>query len=310
MKRKCLVLGGNGFIGYTVTKELVRRGIMVRSVDKYYPDDKFRITDVEYCTGDVWDRSFLGTVLDDVETIYDFIATTMPNTNDISLENEIDNTLRYHNYILSLMNDKNIGNYVFPSSGGAIYGNTVGFATEDDNLMPTTPYGVGKQISEEIIKYYAHKCGINAYIFRIGNVYGSTTFRKKPQGVVDIFIQRALQNKPIIIWGNAENVVRDYVYLEDVASTIVEVTAKPISGVETYNIGTGKGTCLKDLIRIIEREIGHHISAEYKADMASGIDSIVLSPEKIFRNIGKRNMLTLEDGIKKTIGIKRQLMGE
>lgn len=309
MNKKCLVLGGNGFIGYTVIKELNRRGIKIKSADRFYPDENMRIKSVEYCTGDIWDKSFLGDALNDIDIVYDFIATTMPNTKDISLENEIDNTLRYHNYILSMLNEKDIKYYVFPSSGGAIYGNTTGLAEEDDELMPTTPYGVGKQMTEAVIKYYSHKCGINAYIFRIGNVYGSTTLRKKPQGVVDIFIQRALQNEPLVIWGDAENVIRDYVYLEDVAAAIVDITNRDISGVEVYNIGTGKGTSLKELIVLIEREIGHKIPVEYKAEMASGINRIVLSPKKIYKNI-HFEMISIEDGVRKTIISKRHLLNE
>lgn len=307
MNKKCLVLGGNGFIGYTLIRELNNRGVKIKSLDRTYPDESMRMSSIEYCTGDIWDKSFLEDTLNDVDIVYDFIATTMPNTKDISLENEIDCTLRYYNYILSMLYENGIKYYVFPSSGGAIYGNTNGLAKEDDELKPTTPYGVGKQMAENIINYYSHKCGINAYILRIGNVYGSTTLRKKPQGVVDIFIQRALQNEPLVIWGNAENVIRDYVYLEDVATAIVNLTSRNILGVEVYNIGTGKGTSIKEIILLIEREIGHRIPVEYKAELASGINRIVLSPNKISHDINFE-MISIEDGVRKTIISKRCML--
>ena len=308
MSRKCLILGGNGFIGYTLIKELAGRGLSIRSVDRDYPDEEIRIDSVEYYTGDIWDKTFLYNALNGIEMVYDFIATTMPNTKDVSLENEIDNTLRYHNYILSNMYESGVKYYVFPLSGGAIYGNTNKLAEEEDELMPTTPYGVGKQMTEALINYYSHRCGINAYIFRIGNVYGSSTLRKKPQGVVDIFIQRALKNEPLIIWGNAKNVIRDYIYLEDVVKIIADVTEENRLGIEVYNVGTGKGTSLEKLIKIIENEINRILVVEYKTEMASGIDSIVLSNEKLKKTIGKLDITELEDGIRNTINRKRKLL--
>lgn len=309
MGKNYVVLGGNGFIGYSVVLELVRQKKKVRCVDFNLPEHEFRIKDVEYCIGDIREKYFISKVLDGAEVVMDFIATTMPNTKDISIVNEIDSTLRHHDYILSAMHEFGIRRYVFPSSGGAIYGDLDhDIAYESDPLHPVTPYGVGKQMTEDLIKYYYDKCDISSYIFRIGNVYGSPRYRKKAQGIVDIFIQNALDNQKITIWGDAEQSIRDYVHLDDVANAIVNIGQQERKGVNTYNIGTGIGTSTFQLINIIQRKMNKTLDIEYRKELASGLHKIVLSPQKVYEDLGWKANISIDEGIEKTIKTKKQLI--
>lgn len=309
MNNNVIVIGGNGFIGYSVISELVKRGINVRCLDIIRPEDKFKFKGVDYFIGDIWDKGFLMKSLEGVDCVMDFLSTSMPNTNDISLCNEIGNTLRYHDYLLSCMVSSEVKKYIFPSSGGAIYGNkSSGYAYESDILKPTTPYGVGKQMAETIINYYYDKCGIAARILRIGNVYGSPKLRSKAQGVIDVFSQNALLGEKITIWGNAKTSIRDYIYLEDVANAIVDIYQADFADCNIYNVGSGIGTSLIDIIELIEKNLGKNIQLEYKNTMASGINSIVLANDKIQKDVGWRPIVSLEEGIKKTIEIKRKLL--
>ena len=303
------VIGGNGFIGYSVITELVKRGINVRCLDINRPEDRFKFKEIEYYVGDIWDQEFLKKSITGASIVMDFISTSMPNTNDISLSNEICNTLRYHDYVLSTMVACGVKEYIFPSSGGAIYGNKdSGFAYETDILKPTTPYGVGKKMAEDIIHYYHDKCGVAACVLRIGNVYGSPQLRSKAQGVIDVFSQNALRGEKITIWGNAKAAVRDYIYLEDVAHAIADVSEKSFNDYRVYNVGSGVGTSLAQIIELISKHLGKELLCECKETMASGINAIVLSNDKIKDEIGWKPEVSLEEGIKKTIDIKRQLL--
>lgn len=310
MDNTILVMGGNGFVGFSVIKELVERGIHVKCLDKTQPEDTFRFISVEYCVGDIWDKNFLRRTLSGVDCVMDFVATSMPNTGDISLYNEINNTLKYHDYVLSMLKNSDVHKYIFPSSGGAIYGDKKsGFAYETDVLKPTTPYGVGKKMAEDIIQYYYEKWSISSCILRIGNVYGSPRIRSKAQGVIDVFTQNALRGEAITIWGNAMSSIRDYIYLDDVAKAIADISQKGFDDLRIYNIGTGIGTKLVQIIDLIEQKLGKEIKCEYKGSMASGISTIVLSNEKIRHEMGWQPKVSLEDGIQRTINIKRALLG-
>lgn len=309
MKDIFLILGGNGFVGNGVMKAMSEEKFKIRCIDMVLPKENEIILGVEYIVGDIYDEAFFINALDNVDTVLNFISTTMPNSGEISLEKEIYSTLKMQNYILKKMADAGVSRYVFPSSGGAIYGDKDNeTAHEDDKLFPKTPYGVGKKMCEDIISYYSEKCGISAYIFRIGNVYGSTNYRKKAQGVIDVFIQNALLNEEICIWGNAEKSVRDYVYMEDVSNAICQALKVKREGINIYNIGTGIGTSLKEIIDIISKMLKRELKIVYKGDMASGVSAIVLSNEKIRKEIGWKPTVSLEEGIKNTIVKKQSLL--
>ena len=309
MEETILVIGGSGFVGYHVLKGLVQEGKKVRCIDRVIPEQANRFLSVDYWMGDVWDEAFLKKALSGVEVVLDFVSTTLPNTREISLEHEINISLRYYNHLLSTMVNCGVKKYIFPSSGGAIYGNRQkDFARETDSLSPSTPYGVGKKMAEDIICYYNQRCGLSATILRIGNVYGSMQFRDRPQGVVDVFIQNALKGEPITIWGNANAAIRDYIYLEDVARAVTQILCKGINGVSIYNIGTGIGTSVGRVIELIEKNIGYEIKKEFKAFEPSGVDQIILSIDKVQNEIDWGPRVMLEEGIRQTIAFKKQLL--
>ena len=310
--KRIVVLGGSGFIGYSVVCGLSKSGVNVRCVDIAQPEADLRFDNIEYLIGDIRDKAFLSDVFDNTSMVMDFVSTSMPNTAEISLSKEIENTLKYHDYILSEMYRCGVDTYVFPSSGGAIYGNVSGeFAYESDELHPTTPYGAGKLMTENILRYYSRKCNISSYIFRIGNVYGSRKYRKKAQGVIDIFIQNVLNRQPVTIWGNAELAIRDYIHLDDVVDAIIGtvLNSNKKTDVSIYNIGTGIGTNLRQLINIIQSQIGTEIEIIYKEHIASGLNKIVLSPRKLYDDFGWKPKISLSQGIAMTIEEKRRMMG-
>ena len=306
----CLVLGGNGFLGHYVTQELIRNHKNVRCIVRRNPRDEDIIQGVDYIVGDAFDSDFLGENLKDVELIYDFISTSLPNSGEKSLEKEINITLRTLDDLLSLMVHSGVRNIVYPSSGGAIYGDQSGRTVSEETLLrPTTPYGIGKQLSEDVLKYYSRKHQLNAIVFRIGNVYGSRQLRDKLQGVVDVFIQSALNNEPIKIWGDASKSIRDYVYLEDAASAIVQTTELGLMGYHVFNVGTGRGTSVQQLIRIIEEKLHRKLEIEYIPQKTSGVNGIVLDCGKIKKITGWEYKVAIDIGIDLTIQTKKKILG-
>lgn len=310
MKKKFLLLGGSGFLGFGVLKFLASNGMDVRCVMRSFPDPKFVFNNIEYCIGDINDETFLNEVLQEVDVVLDFISTSMPNTKGHSLENEITITLKHLDYLLSAMVKNRVYKLVYPSSGGAIYGDKCdGIATETDTLAPRTPYGVGKQMSEDIIKYYHVTCGISACILRIGNLYGAEILRNKPQGVIDVFIQNALLNKPIVIWGNAATNIRDYIYIDDVAAAVVKLLDNIANGVMVYNVSSGFGYSILDIIMSIEKLLHRKLNIVYEKNSNSGVNRIVLSNDKLAKDIEWKPLVFLDEGIKRTIEYKKRLLG-
>lgn len=309
MSGRCLLLGGNGFVGFGVLNALVDTGKEVRCVVRKYPEDAMFIKGVEYYIGDVTDQNFLTNALQNVDIVFDFISTSMPNAGYNGLKNEIDLTLLHIDRLLSTMVENGVTKYVFPSSGGAIYGDKLYTkALESDHLAPKTPYGVGKRMCETIIQYYYERFGIDSCIFRIGNIYGSKRYREKMQGVIDVFVQNALQRKPITIWGKAEESIRDYIYIEDAAKAIILPADKMKKGVSIYNVGSGIGTSLSEIIGTIETTIGENVKVIHEQGMSSGLSKIILSTNKIYEEYGWEALISLKEGIMKTAESKSKLL--
>lgn len=309
MNKKVLILGGHGFVGFYILNELINKNYNVRCLVRNLPREAEQFKNVEYVVGDVFEDDTMDCIMNDIDAVYYFISTSMPNSNISNLENEFDFTLKALDRTLVYMVKKKVNYIVFPSSGGAIYGNeTQKMVDEKCELHPVTPYGVGKQLSEQIIQYYNTKYGINASIFRIGNVYGSKQFRSKPQGVIDVFVQSALLNKSVSVWGKASETIRDYIYLDDVASAIVEISARREEGVNVYNVGTGVGISLKNIIEEIENVLEKKMIINYVPQKISGINCIILDSSKLWRTLEREPITNIRLGIEKTVKNKQKIL--
>ena len=309
MERVSLVLGGTGFLGYYILSELLKKGKKARAfgIDKPTPGNE--VAGVEYIVGDVFSEQDLNAAMKDVDIVYCFISTSMPNSGEKNLRREIDLTLTSLDCVLTAMVNNGISRIVFPSSGGAIYGDKNDKpVTESSALDPKTAYGTGKQMSEALLGFYHRRFGINTLVFRIGNVYGSKQYRKVQQGVIDVFIQSALQDEPIKIWGDANKSIRDYIYLADAAEAIIECALKGIDGYQVFNLGTGNGISVEEIIAKIERQMGHPLKKVFYPERSSGVSSIVLDCSKIERMIAWKPKVDIDTGIALTIQAKRMLL--
>lgn len=309
MNDSCLVLGGHGFLGYYVTKELLNSHKHIRCIVRRNISNEERLPDVEYVVGDAFNTDTLKACLNGIDSVYSFVSTSLPNNGEKDLENEIRLTLNSLDIILKTMVEMNVKNFVFPSSGGAIYGDRNREAvSEETKLEPKTAYGVGKQLCEDIIGFYCRKHGMNATVCRIGNVYGSERMRDKPQGVIDVFVQAALNNEPLKIWGDAGKSVRDYIHLEDAAKAIVSATAMKPKGMNVFNVGTGVGTSLEEIIIAIEETMGMQLKIERIPQKTSGVSQIVLDCSRLKQFSGWEYSISIKDGICRTIDSKKRLM--
>ncbi len=308
-RKRALVIGGNGLLGYGILIKLAAQKWMIRNLDIREANEHMRIKGVEYVVGSMFDEAILAESLKNIDVVFYFISNTIPKSNDENLSNEISKTLIALDYMLHMMVKNSVQRIIFPSSGGAVYGEmNDGFAKETDVLVPKTAYGTGKLLCENVLGFYHQKYGIKSLIFRIGNVYGSPLFRDKQQGVVDVFIQNVLDEKPITIWGNASSVVRDYVFLDDVANAIEMAARQDYQGVNVFNVGTGVGTTTLDIIECLCNKLDEKPIINYDPSTSSGINRIVLDIGKIQKAIGWKPRYDLSKGITETIEMKRDLM--
>ena len=145
---------------------------------------------------------------------------------------------------------------IFPSTAGAIYGDTDKTLDEDSTLQPINSYGYGKQISEMTLEFYSRLGKIDYTILRFANLYGYPGRRRVNQSVIDIFLDDALTGTESRVWAE-ESSTRDYLHVDDAARAIEAVLDNlPASRNRTFNVASGVDTTLSDILDIVHETTG------------------------------------------------------
>ncbi len=199
--------------------------------------------------------------------------------------------------ILSLSAQYKIKRFIFASSGGAVYGEPKDFPiTEEFPLVPLSPYGVSKIAAEYYIKVFANLYNFDYVILRYSNVYGPRQTPKGEAGVISIFINQILNNEKCYINGDG-NQLRDYVYVDDVVRANLLALASPS---DTFNIGTGIGTSVNELLAVLRDVVKKDISFEHRPPIPGEVFKNILDYKKAERILNWKPQTFLSDGIKKT----------
>ena len=263
MRNKILVLGGAGFIGANVTHRLVHQGYDVRvftrssrSVQNLAPI----LSKIELQYGDYMDEVALRKAMIDVDCVIHLISTTLPGTSSnvgtYDIFSNVIPTLR----ILENCLNNNIKQLIYASSGGTIYGDSRELIHEDHVLDPKSMYGLSKKNIESYLNYYANNSNLNIQILRLSNPYGPYQNPYGAQGIIATAFRSILNNTPIQILGDG-NVIRDYIYIDDVVDAFT-IAMKQLKS-NTINISSSKGRSVLNVLADIEQISGKKIIKEF-----------------------------------------------
>jgi UDP-glucose 4-epimerase len=298
---RTLVLGANGLIGSYIVDALVAKGHFVRAFDKFSGDtlNYQKSENVEQFTGDFLNSDDLKKSLEDIEYVFHFISTTTPITAENNPTIDIETNIRMSVELLQLCVDAGIKRVLYPSTGGAIYGlssaSGTGVHSEDDPTHPVSPYAIGKLTVENYLRYFHTKFGLDYVTFRISNPYGSRQATHSKQGVIPIFLDRIRKEEQITVYGDG-SMIRDYIYVKDVADMIVEAFDKDHQHM-TYNIGSGGGSSVKEIIDCIKDIVGKEPNINYEPQPATFVDKVVLDMTRYENEFQLKATTSLHDGV-------------
>jgi UDP-glucose 4-epimerase len=306
---KITVLGGGGFIGSAIADRLLKDGHKLRIFERPRVKPYRRFSDfetVEWLTGDLMSVHDISAAIDGVDVVVHLVSTTLPkNSNDdpiFDVQSNLISTLQ----LLDAMVAGGVPKIVFISSGGTVYGNPIYLPIDENH--PTDPhvsYGITKLAIEKYLLMYQRLHGIKANILRVANPFGERQRVETAQGVVSVFLSKAIHNQPLEIWGDG-SVSRDYIYISDVAEAFVR--AINYDGAKSvFNICSGVGTNLNELIEILERVVGHEIVRQYRPARPFDVPINILANSLARQELGWAPLVTLEDGIAKTADWMRRV---
>jgi UDP-glucose 4-epimerase len=299
---KCLVLGGNGFLGSHLAERLVMRGYSVRIFDNFpsgQENIKKLLKDIETIRGDFLDETDIRSALKGIDYVFHYISTTVPATAAKDPVYDIESNVIGSLKLIQLAAASQVKKIIFPSSGGTIYGEPASLPVcEASPLDPADPYAISKLAVEKYLRYFHQIQGLDYLIIRYSNPYGERQNPRGQQGVIPIFLNRIKAGEQPFIYGDG-SMVRDYIYIQDAIQATIEALETE-SGEKIYNIGSGEGSSLNALIDIMSRVVGKTIRPQYLPQNRIFVQKIILDITKIQKATGWRPDTEIEEGIRRT----------
>ena len=325
---RILVTGGTGYIGSHTIVELMQQGYDVVIADNLSNSDKDVLDGIAAIVGkqpdfeqvDCNNASAICDLMDryaDIEAVIHFAASKAVGE---SVEHPL---MYYRNNIMSLvtvleqMKAPNVRNLVF-SSSCTVYGQPSAEYLPVDEETPIqkalSPYGNTKQINEDIIRdeAYANKA-LHATLLRYFNPIGahpSAMIGELPRGVPSNLLPFVTQTaaglrQQLKVYGNDYNTpdgscIRDYIYVVDLAKAHVKAVERMLSGkseeqVEVFNLGTGRGLSVLEILNTFMQVTGVNIPYEIVGRREGDIEQVWANPNKANEMLGWKADTPIEE---------------
>ncbi|WP_162242629.1 NAD-dependent epimerase/dehydratase family protein [Methylobacterium sp. Leaf88] len=297
---RVLVLGAGGFVGSAICRELRKQGAIVQGFGRNITYGDSIEDEILWTNGNLSDDMALSKAIVGQNIVFHLINSSLPESSNHNPASDLSaNTLPTLS-LLELCKNEGVKKIVFASSGGAVYGIPEKTPIpENAQTDPISAYGISKLSIEKYLNLYYRLYGLNYHIFRVANPYGpyQSPFRK--QGVIAVTMHRILNNLPIEIYGN-DKIVRDYVYVDDVARLLV-------SGIEyngehrVMNVGSGIGLSIDDVITQIEKTLRvSKQSRNYRSYRAADVPISILDISLAKHEMNWSPQVSLADGLART----------
>jgi len=306
---KVLVTGGAGFIGSHVVDAYIEAGHEVVVVDSLetgsirYVNPKAR-----FYHADILDPSLDAIMAQEKPAALNHHAAQASINRSIAdpVEDARTNILGSVR-LLELARRYGASNFIFASSGGAVYGVQRSYpADEDHPLSPINAYGIGKLTMERYLDYYRKAHGIRYIALRYANVYGPRQDPHGEAGVVAIFIGALLQGKRPIVYGDGHQ-TRDFVHVRDVVRANVlaldlllggrgiERSASPV-----FNIATGRETSVLKILEMLTCILDFSGECQFEPPREGEIRRSTLDCRRARKVLNWKPTCSLEEGLRET----------
>lgn len=298
---KILIIGGAGFLGLNIANSLIKGGHRVYIFDCHVQSARTLFLSgeiAEFFEGTCDNFTEILKIIDvqKIECVINMASGLLPASSEKEFDAELCNILTPGFRLLNEIAHRNI-KYVYVSSGGAVYGpSDKPLIEESDPKKPINFYGLSKLLFEEYITFISRTAGLNYLILRPSNPYGPHQNPNKKQGLIAVVADKVMRGESIEIWGDG-SIIRDYVWVEDLAGAVNELLERSEWNQE-YNIGSGAGHSINEVIHAIEDVSG--INAKRKYILGRSIDAprIVLNISKV-QSVVDYRPISLKDGIQK-----------
>ncbi len=297
-----LVTGAAGFLGSNLANYLVREGHQVRGLDDLSAGNPDALSPhVLFTRGDVNDRPKLWTLLQDVDCVY-HLAARVSVSESVLYPREYNATnVGGTVSLMEAMRDVGVRRVVLISSG-AVYGDQGEQPLKESAPPnPRSPYAVSKLAAEYYVRTIGDLWGIETVILRVFNAYGpGQHLPASHPPVIPHYLRQAMRGSTLVMYGDGSQ-TRDYVYVDDVVSAMISAATAPGINHQVINVGSGKETSVRDLIRVIMDVSGLKIEAIVNPRNDGGVSRMCASLSLAREKLGYQPRFSLQEGLRLTL---------
>ncbi len=294
MSERVLVVGAAGFIGQHLVRSWTDDGISVCAIVNQARaefDPRVRTLGTE--------ASF-STLLADCDAVVWLASGTTPASSAGNPLLELGSNLVPLLGLLHALQASPHCHLIYVSSGGTLYGDVDHPAEESLAPHPRSYYAAGKASAEHFVEAYCQQYAGRATILRPSNVYGPGQTLHGGFGVVPAAMTCLRDGKPMLLWGDG-NSLRDYLYIDDFVSACSKaLQVPPNAGMRAYNICSGEGTSLNDLLAEIELIAGRRLLRDRRAARSVDLHRVLLDSTSIRQDLQWAPATALREGLSKT----------
>lgn len=294
-----IVLGGNGFIGSHLVDRLLQAGHKVSVFDRQRELYRPPLPMVDYHIGELGNRALLAHALKNCDIVFHLVSTTVPKTSNEDPVFDVMSNVTETINLLEQCTQEHIKKIVFVSSGGAIYGTPATLpVSEDSPTNPASSYGITKLTIEKYLALFYRLHGLEYVIVRPSNPYGPRQNPGGSQGALAVFLGKIASSQAIEIWGDGE-AVKDYIYIDDLVEGIYRAAFLQ-SSLRIFNIGSGVGRSVNELVRTIANIVKHPFSVIHSSSGAHDVSKIFLDITRAKTELDWEPATPIDVGIKST----------
>jgi UDP-glucose 4-epimerase len=304
---RVLVTGGAGYVGSACLRHLLGHGYHAVAYDNLAQGHREAVPADRFEFGDIADTANLTRVLREMraDAVMHFAAATYVGESVTDPEYHYRNNIAGTLSLLNAMRQTGVKRMLF-SSTCATYGMNPKVPMAEDSVQePCSPYARTKLAVEWMIRDFAHAYGLGFTLLRYFNAAGASPDGQfgedhNPENhLIPLALQVPLgKREKLTVFGNDYptpdgTCLRDYVHVDDLAQAHrLAIEATSAGTAEVYNIGTGTGTSVMEIIRACEAVTGQTVKFDVVARRPGDPPALVASPEKLKGRLGWRPVYT------------------
>ena len=253
---KILITGGAGFIGSHIAEEILKtkQNCKVVVYDNLTVGKKENIPQgCVFIKGDIRDKKKLIEVMKDVDVVFHNAAFVSIRGSFERLQETLETNFMGTLNVLEACVEADVKKIVFASSMD-VYGEPQYIPVDEKHpLITRSPYGLSKINGELLCKTFKENYGLDYVILRYFNTYGTRQTLSSYVGVTTIFINKALNEKSLTVFGDG-NQTRDYVWVKDVARANILAGFSDATGI--FNVGSGQELSVNQIADMVIKNLG------------------------------------------------------